>query len=353
MKLIKIALPILAALSLIACGSSGTAATPEATPIPTVEADDTIIAEGNLEPIHYTQLSLSAGGLISEVVLSEGDRVEAGDVIASVQSEETKTLKDAQAEASQELTEAYQEFRDARSKLDDFYVPSQFSGLTPPEAVTAMLEKLNVERANFEPYRHLDAKKLKLTEEEENGDKPVQGIAKIRKKALDNAWNLYRLSIQWLELETNFQNAQARLENAQREYDALYDPAFALDTAGIRSVLANAELRAPYSGTITNLDLKVGEYTSAGEPVVTIADVSQWVVKTKDLTEIDVVNIQEGQLVTVKLDALPDMEFNGNVLSISQEYSENQGDVVYEVTILLTDVDPAMRWGMTTVVSFE
>ena len=87
--------------------------------------------------------------------------------------------------------------------------------------------------------------------------------------------------------------------------------------------------------------------------MVTIADTTQWVVKTKDLTEIDVVNIKEGQPVTVKFDALPGVEFKGNVLSVGDNFSENQGDVVYEVTILLTDVDPAMRWGMTAVVTFE
>jgi hypothetical protein len=41
------------------------------------------------------------------------------------------------------------------------------------------------------------------------------------------------------------------------------------------------------------------------------------------------------------------------VLSIGENYTENQGDVVYEVTILLTDKDAAMRWGMTAVVTFE
>ena len=86
---------------------------------------------------------------------------------------------------------------------------------------------------------------------------------------------------------------------------------------------------------------------------MTIADTSKWLVKTTDLTEVDVVNIEEGQPVTVKLDALSGTEFKGNVLSISQNYSENQGDIVYEVTILLTDIDPLMRWGMTAVVTFE
>jgi len=347
MKSPKIVITLILALVLTACGT--TAATPEATPMPIVEADDTIIAEGKLEPVYFIEVSLNASGLVSEVNVAEGDTLATGDVIAAVQSEEAQTLEDARAKASLELTEAYQEYQVAQSKLDDYYVPSQFNGMTPPEAVAAMLEKLNVERTNFEPYRHLDAKKLKLTDEEEKGDKPVQGIAKVRKKALDNAWNLYRTAIRWLELETNFQNAQVRLANAQNDFDALQDASY----SGLQAVLANAELRAPHAGTITNLDLQVGEYAATGTPVVTIADTSKWVVKTSDLTEIDVVNIEEGQAVTVKLDALASMEFKGNVLSISQDFSENQGDVVYEVAILLTDIDPSMRWGMTAVVTFE
>jgi HlyD family secretion protein len=100
------------------------------------------------------------------------------------------------------------------------------------------------------------------------------------------------------------------------------------------------------------LDLKVGEFIAAGHPVVTIADVSSWIVKTTDLTEIDVVNVREGQSVEVTLDALPGVTLNGNVLSIGQSYSENQGDIVYEVAILLEDKNPAMRWGMTAEVKF-
>jgi protein-disulfide isomerase-like protein with CxxC motif len=41
----------------------------------------------------------------------------------------------------------------------------------------------------------------------------------------------------------------------------------------------------------------------------------------------------------------------GEILSIGQTFAENQGDVVYEVTILLTDTHPAMRWGMTAATS--
>ncbi len=154
-------------------------------------------------------------------------------------------------------------------------------------------------------------------------------------------------------MESNFQNAQVRVANAEADFNALQDTDFSLDTAALRAILANAELRAPLAGVVTKLDLKVGEFASSSAPVVTIADTSKWLVKTTDLTEIDVVNLSEGQPVVVKLDAMPGKEFKGHILSIGQEYSENQGDIVYEVTILLTDLDPAMRWGMTAVVTFE
>jgi multidrug resistance efflux pump len=241
--------------------------------------------------------------------------------------------------------------RDAQYKLDNFDIPSDFTGMTPSKAVEAMLVKLDKARADFEPYKNLSDRSLEQTQAEKNTG-VVKGTAKIYKKALDDAWADYRKAIQWLELESTLQNANSRLILAQRDYDALQDPSFSADTAGTRAALANAEVRAPFPGVITNLDLKVGEFAASGNPVITIADNSQWVVKTTDLTEIDVVNVTDGQPVTVTLDAMPNIELEGNVFSISQNFSENQGDVVYEVTILLTDVDPAMRWGMTAEVKF-
>ncbi|MCC7117112.1 MAG: efflux RND transporter periplasmic adaptor subunit [Anaerolineales bacterium] len=334
MKALKLFIPILLALSIVACGTAP--ATAEATPIPTVIADDTIISEGRLEPLRYTELALNANGLISEVLKSEGETVAPGDVIARLESSEAQTLEAAQATAADELTAAYQDVRDAQFKLDNFDVPASYANLTPSEAVKAELAGLNKARADFEPYKNA-----------------ATDSARNYKKALDNAWAKYRKAIQWLELESALQDANSRLILAQRNYDSLQDPSFAEGTAGARAALANAEIRAPFAGTLTNLDLKVGEFRSAGQPVATIADTSSWIVKTTDLTEIDVVKVKEGQPVTVSLDTFPNKKFKGHVLTISQNYAENQGDVVYEVVILLTDQDAAMRWGMTAVVTFE
>jgi multidrug resistance efflux pump len=110
---------------------------------------------------------------------------------------------------------------------------------------------------------------------------------------------------------------------------------------------------APFDGVVAELNAKLGNSINAGEPAVTIADFSHWVVNTTDLTEIDVVSLKEEQPVTITLDALPDVKLKGTISSIGQTFSENQGDVVYEVTVMLSDPDPAMRWGMTAEVKFE
>lgn len=326
-----------AVLLLAACGQSP-AATPEATVIPTVMADTAIISEGRLEAVRFVEIALNASGLVSEVLATEGQQVEAGQVLARLEGSDARTLEAAQAAATEDLTAAFRAVRDAQFKLDEFVVPSDFAGLTPTDAVAKTREKLDAARAAYEPYEHL-------------GQNNKTG--REYRKRLDDAWSKYRRAIQWMELESNVNAAQERLDHAQKDVDALQDASFGEDTAGRRAALANAEVRAPFAGVITSLGLKVGEFASAGTPVVTIADMSKWVVKTTDLTEIDVVQLKEGQPATVTLDALPDKQLKGNILSISQNYSENQGDIVYEVTVLLTDKQPAMRWGMTAAVRFE
>ncbi len=345
---------ILFGFLLTACGAKAgdTGATQEsASP---VALEEVVIAEGRVEPVRYTELALNASGLVSEVMLTEGSPVTAGEVIARLKSPQALTLEDARAQNFQSLTQAYEQVRDAKYDLDNFDVPAEFSGQSPEQAVASTLEKLNVARDNFEPYEDLNEKRLELSEKEKADESKIyRDTAKIYKKRLDDAWSKYRRAIQWMELESALETANVQLSQAEQDYQALMDESLSETTAGVRASLANAELRAPFAGTITKLDLKVGEFAAAGQPVVTIADMSTWVVKTTDLTEIDVVGITEGQPVTITLDAIPDIELRGNVLSVGQGYAEQQGDIVYEVTILLAEQDTSMRWGMTAEIRFQ
>ena len=337
-------------LALAACTPS--AATPTPAPMPTVKADDIIVAEGRVEPVRYTQLALNANGLVSDVPVKEGESVKAGQIIAQIKNSQAKSLQVAQTDALQAVTEAYATLRDAQYNLDEFDVPSDFAGMTPAQAITSRLEKLNAARDAFEPYKWMSDRQLYLTTAERQDNAIITNTGKRLKKQLDDAWVKYRKAVQWMELETAVESGTVQLAQAQKDYDSLQDSSLSENTAGARAALANAELRSPFAGTITNLDLKVGQFAPSGEAVVTVADFSSWVVKTTDLTEIDVVNIKEGQPVTLTLDAIPDATLKGYVLSIGQNYSEKQGDIVYEVTVLLSDKQPAMRWGMTAEVNF-
>ncbi len=331
---------VIITLSLLVSACSGIAAGAVATPspIPTVIADTAIVSDGRLEPVRYAEIALNAGGLVSEVLVKEGDQVKAGQVIAIIEGANAQTLEDAKVEAMKELNAAYDNLRQSQIAMDDFDVPSDFAGMTPTQAVQKMLGAVNKARDEFEPY-----KSVSLSNQS----------ARDYRRRLDDAWSKYRKAVQWMQLTTNLEAAQAGLNEAQADYDSLSDANFAEATAGRRAALANAELRVPFSGTVMSMKLKAGESATAGQAAVTIADTSNWVVKTTDLTEIDVVKLSEGQPVTITLDALPEKALKGNVLLIGQSYSENQGDIVYEVTILLTETDPAMRWGMTAAAKFE
>ena len=117
--------------------------------------------------------------------------------------------------------------------------------------------------------------------------------------------------------------------------------------------LEETTLRAPFAGVIADLDLKVGEQAAAGTPVVQLADLSAWEIHTEDLTELSVVNVTEGQRVSVTLDALPDLVLAGVVTRIKPLGENRQGDITYTVIITPETTDPRLRWNMTAVATLD
>jgi len=89
--------------------------------------------------------------------------------------------------------------------------------------------------------------------------------------------------------------------------------------------VAAFSITAPFDGIVADLSAKVGNSIKARETVVTVADFSSWLVETTDLTEIDVVKLAEDQAVSVELDAIPDVELQGTILSIGQAFQRIKG----------------------------
>jgi len=136
-------------------------------------------------------------------------------------------------------------------------------------------------------------------------------------------------------------SAQARIDTALAQLTAA------------QANLANLELVAPFDGQIVELDLIPGQFVSPGEPVLLLADFSKWYVETDNLTENEVVEVALGQKVSVVPDALPDLEFAGEVVSIADIYEEKQGDTTYQVKLAIDQVDPLLRWGMRVIIRFD
>lgn len=122
-----------------------------------------------------------------------------------------------------------------------------------------------------------------------------------------------------------------------------------------QAALADTELRAPFSGTVTAMHVDAGDQASPGRVVVVLATLDRLYTRTKDLMDLDVTRVVVGQSAEVTVDALPGQTLEGVVREIALQAGDYRGDVVYDVTIELTgaDVTKVLRWGMTALVKIK
>jgi HlyD family secretion protein len=159
--------------------------------------------------------------------------------------------------------------------------------------------------------------------------------------------------------EAEVRNAQAQLDKLLAGNPATKIAAAEADvmaaTASLQQqliALGNTELRAPFAGVIAAVDIHPGEQANVGASLIQLADTSQWQIETEDLTELQVVQIQQGAEAALTFDALPDLELIGAVKSIRPFGENSSGDIVYTVLLDPNEQDPRLLWNMTAVVTF-
>ena len=328
-----------------ACSAPGNAATATPEVIPPVIADNTIIAEGRVEPVRYAEIAFTAGGIVSEVLVEEGQSIKKGEELIRLGGESDTKY----AAAQLELVSVRKEMNDLLNASDEDLAQAVIDLKQAKEDYDEAVQYLNYLKNSpkvpisetFVYYIH-NQKETQTRVRTKHSKGPAPEV--------------------WItEAENEVALKQAEVDKAQRRYDRMKDGEVDRDQLAVlearltkaQAALAAFSVTAPFDGVVAEIYAKAGNSINPSEIAVTVADFSTWLIETTDLTEIDVVKLAEDQPVSVKLDALPDVELKGTILSIGQTYAENQGDVVYKVTILLTDVHPAMRWGMTASVTFE
>lgn len=185
------------------------------------------------------------------------------------------------------------------------------------------------------------------------------------------AQDAYDVALEILAADVNA--AQLRLEALRTWDNPLLDPANEQQIAQAEARLKQAELavsrlnlqieqatlRASFAGTIVEIYVEHGDPVSVGQPAVVLATLDQLVVRTTDLTELDIAQVVIGQPAAVSVDALrneawAEQEFAGTVSEIALRSGTYQGDVVYPITVELSDVSQLpLRWGMTAMVKID
>ncbi len=363
-------------LGLIISGCSGLS--PQASPTvePPVNEDITplVSATGVVTPADWTILSLSASGIVEEVLVEEGEAVEEGQVLVRLKGREEiqaaitaaqfevtaaqKALDDlsdaaeiAMVSSIDAISRYAKDVRDAQYQLDNFTVPANQEDLTPLEALDMTEKVLDEARQAFEPYKS-----------KPSSDPTREDL----KEDLDNAQSDYNAAVRRLEYENTLTVAQENLEKAREDFEiwlqgpdpdelavaeARVENANAALTAA-QARLDDLELLAPFAGIVSEIDVRAGQWVTIGQTVLQLADLGHLRVETTDLNEIDAARVKVGSRVRVTFDALPEVLVQGTVTSLAPKASQGSG-VNYKAVIELDEIVEELRWGMTAFVDIE
>lgn len=382
---------LITALVMTGCGGQAPSVATQAPggEIPAVKAENSLIAEGRVAPARDASLSFTTGGVVGQVLVAEGETVAEGQPLIHLVGDER--LQAAVSAAELEVLSAQQALDDLRNSYE---VQRSQAELTLAQAQKELdkatkrmyskdwqrgsQSQVDIARANYIIAENgvKEAEKIYDRVDDREQDDPIRAelfsqlaaAKQLRDKALAN---LNYLLDKPNELDVNEANAnlsvaQANVNEAIRRLNLLKDGPDANQVALAEARLKNArlskeaaaaslqdlELRAPFAGTVTAIDIGQGEFASPGVVVVQMADFSVWTVETTDLTELNIARVKMGQPAVVRFDAQPGVDVIGRVTKIKSLGENRQGDIVYTVTLQLDPTEAQLHWNMTASVTF-
>ena len=117
-----------------------------------------------------------------------------------------------------------------------------------------------------------------------------------------------------------------------------------LNMDNLQEAMNNYTVTSPISGTIIEKNAKAGDALTAGADLCTIYDLS-YLVMVINVDELQVSDISVGQSVQVTADAVPDKTYTGTVTRVSMKGSSNGGTTTYPVTVRIDETE-GLRPGM-------
>lgn len=333
---------VLASLFVAGCGSAPVNEPASTDTAPIIQIDDGLLtSSAEVVAEKWANLAFLVGAQNVEMHVKVGDRVKAGDVVASIPE---NTLP-------QSLINAQADLVLAKQSLDDL--------LASETAMAQAAIQLRIAQEAYDKavdYRDSLNEPVTFTEVKIKEERTPGGVIEIpvtKKYKADATENMVAKADEDLELKKSL------LEDAQRSLDRLSDienssEVIAAKTriAAIEAVLNQSKLSAPFDGVVVETYVNAGEMITPGTPVVLIADLSTLQVQTTDLNEVDAARIQIGDPASVTFDALPDLAIAGQVTNIALKNAPGTG-VYFNVVIALEEIPEQLRWGMSAFVEIQ
>jgi HlyD family secretion protein len=366
MGLLKGTIAMLAAVTIVlAAGcSSGSAGAP-GTQVATVQRGDlssTITGVGNLALSDKVDLAFEMDGTVQEVLVTEAQSVSANQVLARLDTtaweQEIATLQDAETAAERNVTAKQRAVTAAERN-----VTSAQEGVTQAENNVTQAQRTitSKEYALLQAEINLNNAQLALEQTEASSTDPLdikvkqlqvqlaQGNVDSAQQDLDDA-NATAVS----DAEQAVEDAKLKVEDAQTAVDdanqAVKDAQKSLQDA--QKALADAqaaspEVRAPFDGFITNVNVAGGDEVKKGTVAMTIADPNKFDAEIM-VSEVDILKVQVGGTATVQVEAMPGVSFPASVTQKAPSGTIQSGVVTYQVRVDLTSLTPVSTSGGTT-----
>src|SRR6185436_1184842 len=145
------------------------------------------------------------------------------------------------------------------------------------------------------------------------------------------------------QAELNLKKASARKPDIDSAYADVVSAQAQVESAAAK--LEKKTMRAPSDGTITKVDIKVGEITTPQAEAIVLQDIDH-VYLEANIGEVNIGNIIPDQNVTVSYDAFPGQTYTAKVSTIDPSATENGTVINYKIKALVTEIT-GIRRGMT------
>lgn len=359
-----------------------------------------IIASGVVQPVKRVNLSPKIAGRLAELYVEQGDRLDAGQVIARMESRELEAqlmqakarLARARAEAdkliagsrSEDIAEARARVDRAKATLAELQAGSRSEDIAEARASVRRAEAsvaegrsrldLASERVRRNQYLAdegaISRDDLDLVIDERRRataslEQMQAGVAEAKRR-LERLQNGARLE-DIAEAKASLAEAESRLAllvNGSREEDIAKAEADVTESQAnvlyYEVQLEDAKVRAPFSGLIVQKYAEPGAFvtpaTSASDASsatsTSIVALAKGLEVLAKVPEADISQIKPNQAVEIVADAYPDEVFQGKVKLIAPEAIKERDVTLFQVRVEIETGEDKLQSGMNADLNF-